>query len=126
MPHTPIRVPGGAVMLWIQFGNIKEGRYKDFQAWTKKNEGLLEKHAPPGWAYRGTFGTVLGFGRYNVAVMMECSKYGDFDALREHKDETWDRLNEEATDFFLPGEAEAMLLREVGDVKVLEPKKPKK
>jgi len=26
----------------------------------------------------------------------------------------------------LPGEAEAMLLREVGDVKVLEPKKPKK
>jgi len=47
MPHTPIRVPGGAVMLWIQFGNIKEGRYKDFQAWTKKNEGLLEKHAPP-------------------------------------------------------------------------------
>jgi len=58
--------------------------------------------------------------------MMECNKYGDFDALRDHKDETWDRLNEEATDFFLPGEAEAMLLREVGDVKVLEPKKPKK
>ena len=113
-------------MLWIQFGNVKEGRQKEFQAWTKKNEGLMEKHAPPGWSYRGTFGTVLGFGRYDVGMMMECTNYGDFDKLRNHNDETWNRLNEEAGDFFLPGQSEAILLREIGDVKILEPRKPKK
>ncbi len=76
---------------------------KDFQEWTKKNEGQFEKHAPPGWAYRGTFGAVLGFGNYDSALIMECSKYGDFDKLREHKDEVWDRLGQEASEFFLPG-----------------------
>jgi len=113
-------------MLWIQFGNVKEGRMKEFQEWTKKNEGLFEKHAPKGWNYRGTFGTVLGFGRHDTALLMECGKYGDFDALREHNDPTWNRLNEEAVDFFLPGSGEAILLREMGDVKIMEPKKPKK
>jgi len=113
-------------MLWIQFGNVKEGRMKEFQAWTKKNEGLLEKHAPAGWSYRGTFGTVLGFGRYDCGMMMECTNYGDFDRLRNHNDETWIRLNEEAADFFLPGQSEAILLREIGDVKISEPRKPKK
>jgi hypothetical protein len=113
-------------MLWITFGNIKEGRVKEFQAWTKKNEGLLSKHAPPGFAYRGTFGTVLGFGRYDAAQIMECDKYGDFDALRNHGDETWNRLQAEALEFFLPGQGEAVLMREIGDVKVTEPKKAKK
>ena len=113
-------------MLWIQFGNVKEGRAKEFQEWSKKNEGLLEKHAPPGWAYRGNYGTVLGFGKYDTAMMLECRKYADFDALREHKDETWNRLVEEAQDFFLPGQSEAMLLREIGDVRIVEPTKKKK
>ena len=113
-------------MLWIQFGNLKEGRMKDSQEWTKKNEGLFEKHAPPGWAYRGTFGTVLGFGTCDTAPIMECGKYGDFDKLREHKDETWDRLGAEANEFLLPGQGQAILLREIGDVKVMEPLKKKK
>ncbi len=98
---------------------------KDFQAWTKKNEDLFAKHAPRGFTYRGTFGTVLGFGRYDTAMIMECSKYGDFDSFREHKDETWSRLSEESTEFVLPGQGEAILLREIGDVKVVEPKKTK-
>ena len=113
-------------MLWIQFGNVKEGRQKELQAWVKKNEGLLEKHAPPGWLYRGTFGTVLGFGRYDMAQIWECKKYGDFDTFREYDEGTWNRLNEEVVEFFLPGFGEAILLREIGDVKITEPKKPKK
>jgi len=68
-------------MLWIQFGNVKEGRMKEFQAWTKKNENALQKHGPPGWAYRGTHAAVLGFGKHDVATIWECSKYGDFDTL---------------------------------------------
>ncbi len=113
-------------MQHIQFGNVKEGRYADLQEWVKKNERDLAKHAPVGWTYRGTFGTVLGFGKYDVAQIWELSKYGDFDTSREHKDPTWDRLNAELIDFFLPGSGEATLLRELGDVKIIEPKKPTK
>ncbi len=113
-------------MLHIQFGNVKEGRYSELQAWIKKNEGALGKHAPAGWVYRGTFGTVLGFGRYDTAQIWEVGRYGDFDTSREHADPTWDQLNAELLDFFLPGSPEATLLREIGDVKIVEPKKPKK
>ena len=107
-------------MLYMTSGNIKEGRMKEFQAWTKKNEDLFMKHAPKGWTYRGTYGYVLGFGRYGIASLWECSKYGDFDTWREHRDETWVRLGEETGDFFIQGEGEAVLLREIGDVKIME------
>lgn len=113
-------------MLWLNFGNVKEGRQKDFQSWTKKNENMIQKHAPSGWVYRGTFGTVLGFGRYDTATIWEISNYRDFDTLRDHDDETFERLMEDWQEFFLPGASEAVLLREIGDVKITEPKKPKK
>lgn len=113
-------------MLYVQSGNLKEGRVKEYQTWVKKNEGLMEKHAPKGWIYRGTYGTVFGFGRYDTTTMWEISKYGDLDSSREHQDETFNRLMEEASDFFLTGQGEAMLVREIGDVRVIEPKKPKK
>ncbi|MFQ5871837.1 MAG: hypothetical protein ACE5IB_06740 [Candidatus Geothermarchaeales archaeon] len=110
-------------MLYITSGNLKEGRGKEYQAWVKENEELMKKHAPQGWTYRGTYFYVLGFGRYSVAVMWECGKYGDFDTSREHDDETWIRLNEEASDFFTPDPGEAVLLREIGDTRIIEPKK---
>ncbi len=113
-------------MLHIQFGNIKEGRYSELQTWLKKNEEDLVKHAPAGMKYRGTFGSVLGFGKFDLAQMWELSKYGDFDRFREHADPTWNQLNAEFADFFMPGMGEAILLREMSDVKVVEPKKPKK
>ena len=69
---------------------------------------------------------MLGFGTYDTALILEYGKYGDFDKLREHKDETWDRLGAEANEFFLPGQSQAILLRELGDVKVMEPLKKKK
>ena len=110
-------------MLWMQSGNVKEGRMKEFQAYVKKNEDLFQKFAPRGWTYRGTYGYVLGFGRFGVAAMWECKKYGDFDTFREHDDPNWTRLNEELFDFFDPNQGEAVLLREIGDVKITEPKK---
>ena len=91
-------------------------------AWTKKNENAMQKDGPPGWAYRGTHAAVLGFGKHDVATIWECSKYGDFDTLREYREETWDRLNQEAVNFFLPGSGEAILLRDLSDTKIMEPK----
>lgn len=98
------------------------GRMTEFQSWVKKNEDLMQKYAPPGWKYRGTYAYVLGFGRYSVASMWECSTYSDFDTFREHDDETWMRLNQEAVDFFTEEPGESVLLREIGDTMILEPK----
>jgi hypothetical protein len=116
----------GNRVLHIQFGNVKEGKFAELQAWLKKNEAALAKHAPAGMSYRGTYGSVLGFGKYDIAQMWEMSKYGDFDRFRDHDDPTWNRLNEEFVDFFLPGMGEATLLRELSDVKIVEPKRPTK
>lgn len=110
-------------MLYLYSWNVKEGRQRELQAWTKKNEGLLEKHAPPGWIYRGTFGAVLGFGRRDTTQIWELRSYADFDAWRDHQEPTWNKLTEDFVDFFLPGSDEAILLREIGDVKITEPKK---
>lgn len=96
----------------------------DFQTWTKKNEDLFQKYAPKGWTYRGTYGYVLGFGRFHAAAMWECKTYSDFDAWREHNDKNWIRLNQEIGDFFTNEPGEAVLLREIGDTKIVEPKKP--
>ena len=113
-------------MLYMQSFNIKEGRMKDFQKWIKENEGMMQKHAPKGWTYGGTHAYVLGFGRYHAATIWQCSKYGDFDAWREHDDATWNRLGEEWSNFALPDAGEAVLLREMSDTIIMEAKKPKK
>ena len=107
-------------MLYIGSRNVKEGRMKELQAWVKDNEGLVQKHKPPGWTYLGTYAYVLGFGRHHIAWIWECDGYKDFESWREHEDETWNRLMEELSDFFTNEPLEAVLLREIGDTKIIE------
>jgi hypothetical protein len=114
------------MMLYLTSSNLKEGRIGDYIAWVKKNKKSLQDHAPPGWKYRGSYMSVLGFGRYDVTDIWEMKKYGDFDTFRNWKDKVSLQLQTEWMDFFLPGAGEATLLREVGDVLFVEPKKPKK
>jgi len=116
----------GVDMLYMTSFNLKEGRVREFQTWVKKNEDVMQKSAPRGWTYRGTYGYVLGFGRYGGAQLWECNKYGDFDAWREHSDPGWTRIAEEFDGFLSEQPGESVLLREMGDVKVIEAKKPKK
>ena len=118
-PRRRYGVPRGS-MLYISNFNVKEGRLKEFQTWTKKNEDLMQKHAPAGWMYRGTYAYVLGFGRYMGATIWECKKYSDFDNWREHKDETWMRLGEDFGDLATNEPGESVLLREIGDTKIIE------
>jgi len=110
-------------MLYMQSYNIKEGKMTDFQMWTKKNEDAIRKSAPKGWSYRGTYAYVLGFGRFTAATLWECSKYADFDAWREHKDATWMRLWSDMQDLGTSEVGESILLREIGDTRIVEPKK---
>lgn len=110
-------------MLYLQSFNLKEGKMKEFQAWTKKNEDLFQSHAPKGWTYRGTYAYVLGFGRYHGAVLWELNKYGDFDTWREYRDTTFVRLFEEASEFGTDDPGETVLLREIGDTRIIEKSK---
>ena len=114
------------MMLYLTSYNLKEGRTGEYIAWVKKNMKTIQNHAPPGWKYRGIYGSVLGFGRYDVTEIWELRKYGDFDTFRKWDDKVSLRLQAEAQDFVLPGRAESTLLREVSDVVFVEPKKPKK
>lgn len=98
----------------------------DFQAWVKKNEGALSKHAPPGWLYRGTFSPVFGFGTTDTVQIWEVGKYGDLDAARNHEDKDWARLQQEMQNLMGHTEVPALLLREIGDTKIVETEKPKK
>lgn len=113
-------------MLWLVSGNLKEGRVKEYIAWLNKNEKLLQKHAPKGLKYHGSYFYVLGFGRFDVMTAWEMKNYGDFDTFRKWDDKVWDRLGAEQSDFFAPGVGESTLLREFNDVVFVEPSKPKK
>ena len=37
----------GVLVLYLQSGNIKEGRQKDYQAWVKKNEASIGPKEDP-------------------------------------------------------------------------------
>ncbi|MDH4122693.1 MAG: hypothetical protein OEV21_01200 [Thermoplasmata archaeon] len=113
-------------MLYLISSNVKEGRISEYFAWVKKNKKGIQDHAPSGWKYLGTYGSVLGFGRYDVTDIWEINKYGDFDTWRNWKDKVGFQLLTEQQDFFLPGTGEATLLREASDIRVAEPKKPKR
>ena len=113
-------------MLYLMSSNLKEGRIGEYIAWVKKNKKSIQDHAPPGWKYRGSYMSVLGFGRYDVTDIWEMKTYGDFDTFRNWDDKVYLRLQAEQMDFLLPGHGGATLLREVSDVVFVEPKKPKK
>jgi hypothetical protein len=114
------------MMLYLTSYNLKEGRAGEYIAWVKKNKKNMQDHAPPGWKFRGIYASVLGFGRYDVTEIWELRKYGDFDTFRNWDDKVSLRLQTEVQDFLLPGAGVSTLLREVSDVVLVEPKKPKR
>lgn len=113
-------------MLFLTSGNLKEGRVGEYYAWVKRNKKSMQEHAPPGWKYLGSYGTVLGFGRRDVTDIWEIKDYADFDTFRNWKDKVSLRLAAEQEDFFLPGSGESTLLREASDIVYIEPKKSKR
>src|SRR5207249_10510893 len=102
-----------------------EGWLREFQDWVKKSEDVIKKSATRGWAYRGTYGYVLGVGRFAGGEMWECNRYGDFEAWREHNDPAWVRIAEEFQEFMTEDVGESVLLREMSDDRDFETKKPR-
>lgn len=84
----------------------------------------MAEHAPKGWKYMGTYFYVLNSGPCHAAIIWEISDYADFDSFRNHDDPVWLRLTERAMGLGTNEPTPAWLLREVGDTKITEPKKP--
>jgi len=102
-------------------GSLKEKQAGAYRDWEVKNRQALQRHAPPGWTYAGTYFTVFGFGKYDVETRWDLTSYAAMDAGRNHEDETWDRLGLESNEFFEPTiHGEASLVRSAEDVKILE------
>ena len=102
-------------------GSLKEKQAAAYREWELKNREALEKHAPPGWTYAGTYFTVFGFGKFDVENRWELSTYGAMDSARDHEDETWDKLVQESIEFFEPSiPGETYLMRGAEDVRILD------
>jgi hypothetical protein len=102
-------------------GKLKEKRANEYREWELKNRKAMQELAPPGWTYMGTYFTVFGFGKYDVESRWDLANYGALDSGRDYENETWDKLNLEAIDFFEPTvPGETSLVRSAEGVKILE------
>ena len=98
---------------------IKEGKFKEFQDWVKRNEkafaALLKKS---GIKYRGTYYYALGTGAQMNAMacfITELSKYGDIDtSLKLYRDPEDERLSREMMKFLVATPTASLLLRPIG------------
>jgi hypothetical protein len=111
-------------MLFLWSVNLKNGMEKKFQEWAKKNIESLAKHVPPHWKLWGVYGATFGLGPHDVTLIWAFDKWADLDAMREYSNDVSNRLDAEFTYFVLPGSGRAMVLREVAEWMVTEPRKP--
>jgi len=99
---------------------VKEGKYKEFQTWVKKNEKAVAAWGKKwGIKYLGTYYYALGTGAHVNAggcFMWELSKYGDIDTgLRMFNDPEDERLTKELTALFVNVPTSTLLLRPFGE-----------
>ena len=102
-------------------GSLKEKQATAYRDWLAQNRSALDDTAPPGVKYIGTYFTVFGFGKFDVENRWELSSYAALDSMRDHDDETWNKLVSEQSEFFessIPGET--YLMRSEEDVKIIE------
>jgi hypothetical protein len=108
-------------MLDIENFRVKEGKFKEFQEWTKANEKTMAERAQKvGWKYLGTFFYVLGTGGLaHGCIMWEISKYADMDASRSlFDDPVWEKMSKELTVLLTYDPLPVQILRPIGEAKI--------
>ena len=106
-------------MQYVQRYALKDGAAADFREWVQKNAEALTANSPDGWAYDGTYFTVMGFGTHQVETRWEVEDYASFGS--GFGTETFQRLFHEWNDFIntnLPGET--YLMKSADDVAIME------
>ena len=100
-------------MLYIWSGNLKEGKEEEFKAWVRRSHEEWNSHAAPGWRLKGFHTRAFTVGRYDFSMIWEFDKFADFDSIDKHLDPVYDRLENEMSEFIMPGCGEAWILRDV-------------
>ena len=113
-------------MLLLWSANLEKGRDLEFKKFVMKNLATYKKRVPPGCTLRGCYGATFNLGPNDVTWIWEFSKFKDLDSAREFSDPVIDKLSIEEFDFYVPGSANSVILRDVGEWSVLPPKKQKK
>ena len=85
-----------------------------------KRHGKIVIEGSQGQFGRTSF-TVFGFGKFDVESRWELSSYAALDSMRDHDDETWNKLISENSEFFEPSiPGETYLMRSEEDVRIIE------
>lgn len=101
-------------MLYIYTAKLKEGRAKQYKAWSLKNSKELERRHGQAWKLIGAYGTV-SLSDFDVAWIWRFDRWSDWDAWYDLEDKVLNRLMEEEDKFFLPGTMRAVVIREMED-----------
>lgn len=113
-------------MLLIWSANLEKGRDQEYKDFIVKNLETYGKRAPPGCTLKGVYGSTFNLGPWDVTWIWEFGKFADLDRVRDWSDPVIDNLAIEEFDFYVPGSANTMILREVKDWSLLPPKKKKR
>ncbi len=106
-------------MQYIVRYDVAPKKAGEFRQWIIDNDQAMRDHQPEGWAYLGTWFTVLGFGQYQVESRFEVDDYARLGS--GFGDEALQRLQLEWFEFIdtrRPGET--YLMKSATDVQVME------
>ncbi|OGS43033.1 MAG: hypothetical protein A3K76_01340 [Euryarchaeota archaeon RBG_13_57_23] len=102
-------------MLYIWTAELKEGKEKEYKAWSLKNMAEYKKRAPTGWKLVGAYGTTMALAKFDVAWIWQFRKWSDVDAFFDLEDKVLDKLMDEENKFLLPGTTRGVVIREMED-----------
>jgi len=102
-------------VLYIWTAKLKEGKEKQYKAWSLKSIGEYKKRAPQGWKLVGAYGATGGLANFDVAWIWQFKRWSDWDAFYDLEDKILDKLMQEENKLLLPGTLRAVVIREMED-----------
>ena len=111
--------------MYIYTAKLKEGKEKQYKAWSLRNTEELKRRHGKGWKLVDAYRTV-GLSDFDVAWIWQFNRWSDWDAFYDLEDKVLNKLMEEESKFFLPGTGRAVVIREMEDWLMPITKKKKK
>ena len=103
-------------MLYVFSGNLKEGKEKEYREWVLKEYiDQMQKHALPGWTFRGMYGPTMNLGTRDITEIWEFEKFANIDDVVQSDDPVVNRLLSQSMEFFQPGSCRAHILKDIKD-----------
>jgi len=112
-------------MLYIWTAKLKEGKEKQYKAWSMKAAEVYKKRGPRGWKLVGVYGSTAALAKFDVAWFWHFDRWSDWDTMYDMQDKVLDKLMEEENKMLMAGSVRAVVLREMADwmMPISKPKK---